>query len=286
MHSLFNRTLDYTAELCGVTPEQVLSGSRAKPLPEARQMVAFLLAGKMPKPVLCALMGMKAERLRAIFRAAQASKKSSLWFRQSLIEIEENTIEMNIKISNSLLQSLHAAVTVYLMEKPLAMADQLIYEHMDDINEKLRSKVRAGQKNLSLNSKQQKAFVIWFQQKGNALASNTSNLHSQIAMNTIVEQVKPIDRQESKALLKSSSAIGLAILAAGTELEFSWLPVIFWAVVGAVVMVILLALGMSIAFRPDDLVHDQESPEGEECSKDNCNNRKNCFYPMCIPNGK
>lgn len=109
---------------------------------------------------------------------------------QAVLEILNS---MKIKLNASQQDALLITFNEYLNTEPEDMAEELIMEHIDEIAEKLRKRLKKGTANMMLSSKEEKAFTIWYLQKG----FFTTNPYARLTIQEVITQLKPIQKTQT-----------------------------------------------------------------------------------------
>lgn len=95
---------------------------------------------------------------------------------------------MTIKLTTDEMKAMHVVFSHYLQQECINALERLIWYHIDDINEKLRKKIRNGKENLNLDDKQREAFEVWYLYKS-SLYQNCGYGYTVIMM--IIFELKP-----------------------------------------------------------------------------------------------
>ncbi|WP_286755472.1 hypothetical protein [Roseivirga sp. UBA838] len=115
---------------------------------------------------------------------------------EKYIDVEENHIKvmealeiMTIRLNSSQQMALLDVLNLYLNGKAKDVAEELIMEHIDEVYEHLRKRIKKGTANLLLSSKQEKAFTIWYMHNGYQFVENT---YAYNTIQQVIAQLKPI----------------------------------------------------------------------------------------------
>ena len=115
---------------------------------------------------------------------------------EKYIDVEENHYKvlealeiMTITLNKSQQMALLDVLNQYLGGKAKDVAEELIMEHIDEVYEHLRKRIKKGIANLLLNSKQEKAFTIWYMHNGYQFVENT---YAYNTIQQVISQLKPI----------------------------------------------------------------------------------------------
>lgn len=96
---------------------------------------------------------------------------------------------MTIHLNHSQLKSLYEVINDFILKECSSVVEELIILILDEINEKLRKRIRAGKANLNLDEKQKRAFIIWHFYVSRKYES--SHPHAYMTILDIIGQLKP-----------------------------------------------------------------------------------------------
>lgn len=96
---------------------------------------------------------------------------------------------MTINLNHSQLKSLHEVINDFILRDPSSVIEELVILILDEINEKLRKRIRSSKANLNLDEKQKRAFIIWHFYVSRTYES--SHPHAYMTILDIIGQLKP-----------------------------------------------------------------------------------------------
>ncbi|MCH7400097.1 hypothetical protein MM236_19030 [Belliella sp. DSM 107340] len=181
--------LDAIGDYFKVTPTELQSKCRKHRLSYPRKMIAYILRNQ------------KDDAVKLTARSPEVIKRwiSDINFLEENDQLVKNDYEvitqriqpvMQINLTQSQIKSLHGLFTEFLAADANNVMLKLISMHIDDINEKLRKRIKTGKANIGMDEKQQYAFLVWHYHFSEHFEN--SHAHAYMTIIDIIQQLKPI----------------------------------------------------------------------------------------------
>lgn len=188
-----DKLLEVIQDRFGVTIEEIQSQNRHRDISYPRKLIAYFLRNQ--RRDCHRITGRKMDVTRQWIYQIRAL----LDYDQEIIEDCQHIYnliqpEMSINLNRSQLISLMEMISIFLDTPRDNVTLELICLHLDDIREKLRKRIRADKKNLSLDDKQVHAFLIWHYHFGGHFEK--LHPHGYMTLIDIINQLKPINHAQ------------------------------------------------------------------------------------------
>ena len=190
MNEQSEKVINAVCDYFKIEKEALGSGSRKAPIPLAKKLIIHLLPN-VNSALLQQELNLSKSSIYNHRTEINLLSEVDMEIKQSIHSIKSSLEEMNVKLNKSQIGSLYEIFESFLTMSPDNPTLELVCILIDEIKEKCRKKLRSGKENLSLDEKQLRGFLIWYQHFGGMWEQRHPYAH--MTLLDIINQLKPVN---------------------------------------------------------------------------------------------